>query len=77
MLSPVIIIFNTLILPLSYPCTGIWVGYGLIAEQVNWMREKKPSWAYNKDYFQKALLRRDWYLHREEETFSECDLDGK
>lgn len=35
------------------------------------MREKKPSWAYNKDYFQKALLRRDWYLHREEETFSE------
>lgn len=68
---------STLTLLISSPRTGIWVGYGLIAEQVNWMREKKPSWAYNKDYFQKALLRRDWYLHREEETFSEFELDGE
>jgi len=26
--------------------------------------------AYNKDFYQRALLRRDWYLHREEETIS-------
>ena len=26
--------------------------------------------AYNKDFYQRALLRRDWYLHREEETLS-------
>lgn len=36
-------------------------------------REEKQLWAYNKDYYQRALLRRDWYLHREEETVaSKC-----
>ena len=28
------------------------------------------SQAYNKDFYQRALLRRDWYLHREEETIA-------
>jgi hypothetical protein len=30
-----------------------------------------PSQAYNKDFYQRALLRRDWYLRREEESLGE------
>ncbi len=38
---------------------------------LNENREEKKEWAYSKDFFQRALLRRDWYLRREEETISE------
>nr|7AR9_a Chain a, MWFE [Polytomella sp. Pringsheim 198.80]7ARD_a Chain a, MWFE [Polytomella sp. Pringsheim 198.80] len=31
-------------------------------------KEGKPSWNQNKDQFQRALYRRDWYLRREQET---------
>ena len=37
-------------------------------EKISFWREQKTMWAYNKDFYQKALLRRDWYLHREAET---------
>ena len=51
--------------------TGIWA-VGLFAlDNVQLWREQKPAWAINKDLFQKALYRRDWYLEREEETLSE------
>jgi hypothetical protein len=52
--------------------TGIWaVGlYGL--DKVQLWREQKPAWANNKDLWQKALYRRDWYLQREEETLGEA-----
>jgi NADH-ubiquinone oxidoreductase MWFE subunit len=51
--------------------TGIWA-VGLFAlDKVQLAREdNKPAWAINKDLFQKALYRRDWYLRREEETLS-------
>jgi hypothetical protein len=44
---------------------GIWVVAGQGIEALNQYREEKTMWAYNKDYFQRALLRRDWYLKRE------------
>lgn len=58
-------------LPSLVVITGIWaIGlWGL--DKVSLSREdNKPAWAINKDLFQKALYRRDWYLKREEETFS-------
>lgn len=50
--------------------TSIWaIGlYGLDKVQLS-REDQKPAWAINKDLFQKALYRRDWYLKREEETF--------
>ncbi len=49
---------------------GIWIGAGYALEATQVWREDKKVWAYNKDFYQRALLRRDWYLHREEETVS-------
>jgi len=48
--------------------TGIWVGGGFLIDKLSFWREQKTMWAYNKDFYQRALLRRDWYLHREQET---------
>eukprot|EP00197_Chlamydomonas_leiostraca_P016231 CAMPEP_0202863172 /NCGR_PEP_ID=MMETSP1391-20130828/3916_1 /ASSEMBLY_ACC=CAM_ASM_000867 /TAXON_ID=1034604 /ORGANISM="Chlamydomonas leiostraca, Strain SAG 11-49" /LENGTH=65 /DNA_ID=CAMNT_0049542779 /DNA_START=21 /DNA_END=218 /DNA_ORIENTATION=- len=48
--------------------TGVWAGAAFAIEQISVFREEKTLWAYNKDYYQRALLRRDWYLHREQET---------
>lgn len=53
-----------------YCASGIWAGAVFALDKVQVYREEKPLWAYNKDYYQKALLRRDWYLKREEETLS-------
>ena len=51
--------------------TGIWA-VGLFAlDKVQLWREQKPAWANNKDLWQKALYRRDWYLQREQETLGE------
>ncbi len=49
---------------------------GTAVEGLNQWREEKTLWAYNKDYFQRALLRRDWYLKREEETVKSERSDG-
>ncbi len=50
--------------------TGVWVVGKWALDHTQVWREEKPMWAYNKDFYQRALLRRDWYLHREAETLS-------
>ncbi|KAL6763532.1 mitochondrial NADH:ubiquinone oxidoreductase 7.5 kDa subunit [Haematococcus lacustris] len=56
----------------AVPCLivigGIWAGGLTLIDSLSQWREGKTVWAYNKDYYQRALLRRDWYLHREEES---------
>jgi len=47
--------------------TGILAATIWGVEQLNVIREEKPLWSYNKDYYQRAILRRDWYLKREAE----------
>lgn len=58
-------------LPSLVIITGIWTAGLFALDKVQMFRENKPAWANNKDGWQKALYRRDWYLQREEETLGE------
>ncbi|PNW77986.1 hypothetical protein CHLRE_10g459750v5 [Chlamydomonas reinhardtii] len=57
-------------LPSLVIITGIWTAGLFALDKVQMFRENKPAWANNKDGWQKALYRRDWYLQREEETLA-------
>lgn len=47
---------------------GVWYGYFAVAKPLHEYREQKPMWQHHKDGFDRALLRRDWFLKSEAAT---------